>query len=256
MIRAFYYPGSGVRAKVVMRLGREGRDGGERVMSMLRLNTSESGEQKYMLYFHKPGDVRRMSCMVYKHVNLPDERWMFVPLTGSVVKVQAPDRSSFLGSDFMREELSGRDVGADRHTFLREEAIEGRACHVVESRPREAADFTRYVTWVDRETSLPLKQEYYDIRGNLARVFTGARIERWPSQKRPSTTYPTLMERTMRNLTSGRWTSVVLDSVVYDPDVKAADFSPGRMKTPIQNWLPASSSGRPDLARRSPPTAP
>jgi len=245
---AYYYAGESFRAKVHMEIGSGETKGRERLMSLLRINAA-SGEQKYMLYFHKPGDVRRMSCMVWKHVNLPDERWMFVPITGQVVKVLAPERSSFIGSDFMREDLSGRDVGADRHTLVRQEKVDGRDCYVVESVPKKPIDFTRSVSWIDRETYLPLKQEYYDVRGKLARVFTGGRIERIASEKRPSVTYPTLMERSMRSLGSGRWTRVEFESASYDPDLKTSDFSPDRMRTPIDSWLPAASA-RAELPRR------
>lgn len=252
--QAFYYPASGFRTKVRMELGSGSTPGRERIMSMLRLNVGGSGEQRYMLYFHKPGDVRRMSCMVWKHVNLPDERWMFVPITGQVVKVLAPERSSFIGSDFMREDLSGRDVDADRHTLVRQEKVDGRDCYVVESVPKKPADFTRCVSWVDRETWLPLKQEYYDPRGKLSRVFTGGRIERVASEKRPSVAYPTLMERTMRSVSTGRWTKVVFESASYDPDLKAGDFSADRMRTPIGEWLPAAAA-RADAGRASRATA-
>lgn len=254
MNRAYYYPGTSFRTTVLMTMGGPGTAGRERVMSMLRINVGDAGEQKYLLYFHKPGDVRRMSCMVWKHVDLPDERWMFVPITGQVVKVLAPERSSFIGSDFMREDLSGRDVDADNHTVLRQEKLDGRDCWVVESVPKKPADFTRCVTWVDRETSLPLKQEYYDIRGKLARVFTGGRIERVASEKNPAVLYPTVMDRTMRTLTSGRWTRVVFQDASYDPMLKPGDFSQEHMRTPIGNWLPepaprqASAGGKAPVA--------
>ncbi|HTL99680.1 MAG TPA: outer membrane lipoprotein-sorting protein [Candidatus Omnitrophota bacterium] len=265
MNQAFYYPGNSFRTSVRMELGGPGTAGRERIMSLLRLNTGGKGEQRYLLYFHKPGDVRRMSCMVWKHVDLPDERWMFVPITGQVVKVLAPERSSFIGSDFMREDLSGRDVDADRHTLVREEKQDGRDCYVVESLPRKPVDFSKYVTWVDRETSLPLRQEYYDNRGKLGRVFTGTQIERVASAKNPSVAYPTIMDRTMKSMSSGRWTRVIFSEAVYDPPLQPGDFSADRMRTPIGDWLPAQgkavssartgSAGAPEVAERRTPRA-
>jgi len=244
MNQAYYYPGSSFRTTVRMQLGSPGTPGRERIMSMLRLNTGGNGEQRYMLYFHKPGDVRRMSCMVWKHVNLPDERWMFVPITGQVVKVLAPERSSFIGSDFMREDLSGRDVDADRHTLVRQEKQDGRDCYVVESVPKKPADFSRSLTWVDRETWLPLKAEYYDIRGKLAREFTGTRIEQVASDKNAAVTHPTIMDRTMRSVSSGRWTRVIFSDAAYDTKLDAGDFSADHMRTPIATWLPVAAPGK------------
>jgi hypothetical protein len=178
--------------------------------------------------------------MVWKHVHAADERWMFVPLTGKVVKVQAPDRSSFLGSDFLREELSGRDADADLHRLLRRERLLERDCYVVESIPRAPAGFTNCVSWIDAETFLPLRQEFRGSRGAVTRVFTGKRIEWIESRKDPRIRYPTLMERTMTAFPSGRFTRVVLDSVVYDQGLRAGDFTRDHLRVPVTAWLPGS----------------
>ena len=126
-------------------------------------------------------------------------------------------------------------------------------------------DFSKYVTWVDRETSLPLRQEYYDNRGKLGRVFTGTQIERVASAKNPSVAYPTIMDRTMKSMSSGRWTRVIFSEAVYDPSLKADDFSADHMRTPIGDWLPAqgkavsaaasASAGKSEVAERRTPRA-
>jgi outer membrane lipoprotein-sorting protein len=234
---ALYYPGHDMRAKVTMELGTGGEVRRLRVMTMLRLNTASGGEQKYLLYFHKPGDVRRMSCMVWKHVGQPDDRWMFVPASGRVLRVEAPERSSFLGSDFVREEFSGRDVDADDHRLLRTEKVMGRDCYVVESVPRKIEDFTKCVSWIDQSTFLPLRQEFWDEQGERSRTFTAGRIEAIPSKSRAGRVYSTLMERSMTDV-SGRWTRVTLDSVAYDLGLHEDDFSNAHMQTAVSAWLP------------------
>lgn len=175
--------------------------------------------------------------MTLKHVGAADERWMYVPAAGRVMQVVAPERSSFLGSEFVREEFSGRDVGADTHRFLRSERLHGHDCYVVESTPKEPEDFTRFTSWIDRATFLPLRQEFWNSRGERSRVFVGGRIAEIPSLTERGRKYPTLLERSMTNA-AGRWTTMSLDSVQYDVGLHDSDFSEEHLRTPMREWLP------------------
>src|SRR4030067_1387473 len=82
-----------------------------RVMTMLRRDTDEKGNQKYFIYFHEPGDVRQMTFMVWKYADKEDDRWIFIPAVDLVRRIAADDkRSSFVGSDFTYTDVSGRGV--------------------------------------------------------------------------------------------------------------------------------------------------
>ena len=233
-----HYAGHDMRAKVRMELGSRERAARYRVMTMLRWNASPGGDQKYLLYFHEPGDARRMACMVYKHVGTADERWMYVPVTGRIQRMQSPDRSSFLGSDFMREDFSGRDVDADTHRLVARERLDDRECFVVESTPRKPEEFARSISWIDTERFLPLKQEFWNQRGVLARVLTYRRVESFPSHGESRTGHVCAREWTARNVAAGHWTRIELDSVVYDVGLKESDFVQSRLLMQPGDWLP------------------
>ncbi len=234
---AYYYSGHDMRYRMVLEVGFRDEPKRLRVMTVLRWSQAPGGEQKYLVYFLQPGDVRRMSCMTWKHVHADDERWMYVPASGRVLPVRAPERSSFLGSEFVRQEFSGRDVDADQHRFVRNERLGGRDCYVVESTPRDAEDFARVTSWIDRVTFLPLRQEFWNTRGERWRVFVAGRIAEIPSREDPDRKYPTLMERSMTNV-SGRWSKMSVDSVTYDLGLREADFSEQHLRVPLGQWLP------------------
>ncbi len=234
-LRAFHYAGNDAKGRLTMEL--IDRDGGKRVrvLTMLRRNQEGrnqegGGDQKYFMYFHEPGDVRRLTFMVWKYPTREDDRWIFVPAVDLIRRIAAEDKySSFVGSDFSHEDVSGRDVAEDTHTLLREEKLGGRAVFVIESVPREAAAFTKRISWIDKENLLPLKEEYYDAQNELQRVFTADRIE--------DIVYPTIMKRTMRNVKTGHRTEVTVDSIAYDIGLKDADFSERRMRRPPRSWI-------------------
>ena len=114
------------------------------------------------MVFFKPNDVKDMSFMTFKYPARDDDRWMFIPAVNMVKRIAAQDkRSSFVGSDFTYEDVSGHDIEDDQHAVEREQKVGERDCYVVKSTPKAgAADFGHKLTWVDKANYLPLKEEH------------------------------------------------------------------------------------------------
>jgi len=228
---AFYGAGDQMKAKIEMRLinakGRERR----RKLTMLRKNTGRD-EQKYFIYFYSPGDVRGMTFMVWKYPGRDDERWLFVPALNLVRRIAAKDsHSSFVGSDFTYEDVSGRDIDLDTYTLLKEATIEGHNCYVVESRPKNGtAGYTRKVSWIDKETFLPIKEEYYDLQGRLGRVFRAMEIEEIEG-------IPTVTRRLMENVRRKHKTEVVFRDVTYKLSLPDRLFTERYLRRPPERWV-------------------
>ncbi len=207
-----------------------------RVLTMLRKN-GRGGEQKYFLFFHDPGDVRRTAFLVWKYPGRDDDRWIFIPAINAVRRIAASDsRSSFVGSDFSYEDVSGRDVGADVHTLVREEKLGEAECYVVESKPKQASDYTRKLSWIEKATFLPLKEEYYDAQNQLSRVFTADAIEQ-VGQGGGKKAYPTVVRRTMKNVKSGHATEVRFAGVAYDQGFGDDVFTERALQNPPTRWI-------------------
>ena len=223
---AMYYPGEDMRARITMRL--VSKDGGERVreMTMTRRNVREGGEQRYFVFFHRPPDVRDLALLVWKYPGRDDDRWLYVPALKLVRRIAASDKhTSFVGSDFSYEDVSGREPEDDSHKVLREEPVGGREAYVIESVPKEAADFSRKLSWIDKTMWLPLKEEYYDRRGDLARVYTAEEVKEVQG-------FWSAVKRSMRNVQSGHRTDVVLDDLRYNLKLSPELFSERALRAP------------------------
>jgi outer membrane lipoprotein-sorting protein len=179
-----------------------------------------------------------MTFLVWKYPEKEDDRWIYIPAVDLVRRVAASDkRSSFVGSDFTYEDISGRDISADTHKFLREEKLESNDCYVIESTPKEILDYVRRIAWIDKATYLPLKEEYYDVQNELARVFTADKIENVASG-RGSGAIPTVMKRTMRNVKSGHRTEVIYTSVAFNVGLTDDLFTERYLRQPPAKWVP------------------
>ncbi len=230
---AFLYPGKDFKARVVMKL--INKDGQERVreLTMLRKNVGEVlGEQKYFMYFFQPADVKDMTFMTYKYPARDDDRWMFIPAINMVKRIAAQDkRSSFVGSDFTYEDVSGRDLEDDTHALEREEKIGGRDCYVVKSTPKGSdADFGYKLTWVDKANFLPLKEEQYDKKGARYKLFTADEVADVQG-------IPTVVKRSMKNLQTGHRTEVAYFKSGYNLGIEDSLFTERFLRQPPRKWI-------------------
>ncbi len=230
---AFLYPGKDFKARVLMKL--ISKDGQVRVreMTLLRKNMAgPGGEQKYFMYFFQPADVKDMSFMIYKYPAKNADRWMFIPAINMVKRIAAQDnRSSFVGSDFTYEDVSGRNIEDDSHVIEREEKLGNRDCYVVKSTPKNGdADFGYKLTWVDKVNFLPLKEIQYDKKGAPYKQYSADEISEIKG-------FPTVIKRTMKNLQTGHSTSVVYLKADYNLGIEDSLFSERFLRQPPRKWI-------------------
>jgi len=227
---AFYYAGTDLKARVKMTLLT--KEGQQRLRDLTMLRKNEAGgNQRYFLYFHGPADVRGTVFMVYRYPNREDDRWLFIPALNLVQRVAARDsHSSFVGSDFSYEDVSGRDIEADIHRVVRTEVLGSRQTVVIESMPTREADYAKKLSWIEHATFLPLKKEYYDVQGALYKVFTADEI-------REVQGLPTITKRTMTNVKTGHKTEVVYENVAYNVGLGDEVFTERALRKPPEKWL-------------------
>lgn len=209
-LETFYASGRDMQTRVQMVLTNANGQERRRELTMSRKNMGPNGDQRYFIYFHAPADVRGTTFLIWKYPTKDDDRWIFIPAVKLVRRIAASDkRSSFVGSDFTYEDVSGRDIGDENHKFLRTEELAGRPCFVIESQPKLSADYARRLSWIDSERWLPLQEEHYDARGAKIRLFVAGPVEQVGG-------HFTMMKRTMQDLQTGHRTDVTFDKVIYD----------------------------------------
>jgi len=231
--KTFYYPGKDMKAVVFMRLIESGGKERTRELTMLRRNMQNSQDQKYFIYFHQPADVEGMTLMVYKYSQKDDDRWLFMPALDLVKRIAANDkRSSFVGSDFAYEDVSGRDLSEDEFVLDREEKLGDKDCYVLKSTPKDpkSADYGYKLSWIDKTNFLPLKEEYYDIRKELYKVFTAEEVKDMGG-------FPTVIKRKMENVKNKHQTLVSYEQVEYDLGIEPDLFTERFLKRPPTKWI-------------------
>lgn len=224
-----YYQGKDGSAKASMVVtDAQGRTR-QRQMTILKLNIQEGGDQKYFVYFRKPIDVKGMSYIVWKHAGKDDDRWLYLPAMDLVRRIAASDkRSSFAGTTFLYEDISGRSIDLDSHS-LSESAT---AYYSIKNIPKDAVsvEFSYYTVQIDKNNFVPMKAEYFDKSGKLYRVVEAMEIKDIQG-------YPTVTKMKATDFNANSNTVTTFSDISYDIGLKDDIFTERFLRTPPQQWL-------------------
>ena len=228
---AAYYQGKDGKAKVSMTIAdARGRERSrEFVIIRTDINDEDNGEQRFYVYFNRPADVNRTAFMVWKKVGADDDRWLYLPALDLVKRIAATDeRTSFVGSHFFYEDVSGRGPYEDDHVLIEETDN----FYVIESTPKSSAgvEFARYKNWIHKTTFIPVKTEYINDNGETYRTYTAARVETVAG-------YPTVVESRIEDAGIGGATTLVYSDVDYDIDLPEDVFTERYLRNPPRRYL-------------------
>lgn len=220
-----YYSGDDGRAHVTMTIHDAQGGTRNRAFTMIRMDVGEDGgDQKFYVYFEAPADVRKMAFLVWKNANRDDDRWLWLPALNLVKRIAPGDkRTSFVGSDFFYEDVSGRALEEDVHTL-----VETTADHyVIKNEPRDpdSVEFSHYTVWIDKDTYLPMKAEYVDKTGQLYRRVEALKVTDIDG-------FPTVVESRADDLVANTYTINRFDKVEYNIGLNERLFTERYLRRP------------------------
>jgi outer membrane lipoprotein-sorting protein len=227
--QAAFYAGqdgrSQARMKIVDNQGREQI----RQFTILRRTKETLGDQQMLVFFSRPSDVRGTVFRVEKKVQSDDDRWLYLPGLDLLRRISAGDkRTSFVGSHFFYEDVSGRNPNQDSFQLIEENASQYR----IEATPKDPAsvEFASYQVWIDKTHFLPVKAEYYNTQGELYRRVSAVQIKTLQG-------HPTVMRSKVEDLSRDGFTLMEFRGVVYDIGLPENIFSERSMRKPPSQYL-------------------
>ena len=226
--RVSYYQGADGRAQVSMTITDDQGRERKREMTILRrdepakegaaaepgkdaADDSYCGNQKFYVYFHRPADVNKMAFMVWKNLEKDDDRWLYLPALDLVKRISSADkRTSFVGSHFYYEDVSGRHIDDDVHELV--ETSDN--YYVLKNTPKDpkTVEFKYFKMWIHRQTFLVVKTEYYESDAADAkpyRTYEAKKVETIQG-------FPTVTHATMTDHRSGGHTDLIYTDVKYN----------------------------------------
>lgn len=240
--RVSYYQGQDGRADVKMRIvDAQGRER-MRQFTIIRRDSEPpadagveaekfTGDQRFYVYFKAPPDVRETVFLVWKHVDLgkDDDRWLYLPDLDLVKRIAASDeRTSFVGSHFFYEDVSGRNTNEDTHELV--EVTE--TYYILDNKPKnpDLVEFSHYKMWIHRDTLLPVQVEYYDQRGEAYRRYTAENVGRPQG-------FLTVTKSKMEDLKTGGYTTIEYSDIEYNLGLPRDIFTERYLRKPPMQYV-------------------
>ena len=226
---AAYYGGADGRSEVRMIITDAQDRQQRRQFTVLRRDVEDAGDQQFLVVFSQPSDVRNTVFLVEKHIDRDDDRWLYLPGLDLVKRISAGDkRTSFVGAHYFYEDVSGRRPSDDTHEFV--ETTD--AFYVLRHTPidPQSVEFTSYVTWIDRNTFLPMKIEYTNPAGNVYRRVEVFEVENIDG-------HPTVTTSRVSDLLTGGRTDMQFRYIQYDVGLPDSVFTERSLRNPPREWL-------------------
>ncbi|MEO7244333.1 MAG: outer membrane lipoprotein-sorting protein [Rubrivivax sp.] len=179
------------------------------------------GQASSLVRFLAPADIKGTGLLV-KDKAVGSEQLLYLPELDRVRRV-AGDRKGgrFVGSDIYYQDLESRDPALDTHRTLKTESLLGKPCEVIESIPRDGTSSTyrKVYSWVDPETLLVLRIDYFETESNVpTKRFEALEIKNIQG-------FWTVTDSRVTNLVSGHETRLKLSKISYNRKLPARLFT-------------------------------
>jgi outer membrane lipoprotein-sorting protein len=131
-----------------------------------------------LIYITEP--ARDKGTVTLKRKN---EVWNWLPSAQKVIKIPPSMMlQSWMGSDFTNDDLVRESsvIKDYTHKLIGEEKFNGMNCYKIQLIPKPEAGVVwgKIITWIEKETYLQPKVEYYDEDGFLVKKFMGSDLKK------------------------------------------------------------------------------
>lgn len=227
-----YYSGDDGRAQARMLIvDGQGRKQ-YRQFTILRKDVEDNADQKILVVFTQPSDVRDTVFRVEKHAKLSqeDDRWLYLPALDLVKRISAGDkRTSFVGSHFFYEDVSGRATTEDEFELISEDE----QSYFLKATPKDpkSVEFHHFIAQIDKSSLLPINIEFYDDTQFVYRKVQTIKHELIQG-------YPTVLRSQVSDLRNGGYTLMEFRQPEYDLGLPDEVFSERSLRNLPKAWLP------------------
>ncbi|MDH3899514.1 MAG: outer membrane lipoprotein-sorting protein [Gammaproteobacteria bacterium] len=197
------------------------------------LKRIDDGNSRLMMYFREPVDIRSARFLIVQK-QPQNDMYIYMPGLFKVRRITSKNiSSSIMGTDFSYEDFERlHGVMTDlRARQLPDEVLEGRPVYVLESQPDKQSGYTRVASYIDKESCIALKTDFYESKQTLRKQMT---VDPGHLQNQDGIWYPAeLLMKDFRDKTETRLKITNLDLDVELPDdlfdetrLKQADIPP------------------------------
>lgn len=167
-----------------------------------------------LFLFNFPSTVRGSGLLIHSYGTTQFPRmWMYLSSIKRVKRIalETSGGGYFMGSDFTFNDLVA--TSSDRYTYeyVKEEDIEGYMCYVIKEAPKEEKlkkdlGYLYTLAYYRKEDSLIFARDYFDLSGELLKIYRVKRVKILDQYKYPS-------KIVMENIQNGHKTEIEFNAI-------------------------------------------
>jgi hypothetical protein len=181
------------------------------------------GANRTLIVFDRPRDIAGTALLTYFETS-GDQQWVYFPSIKRVKRISATTKtSSFAGSEFTYEDLTGVPIDRFRYNWLREEPCPQKTdltCDVIERYPLDRdSGYRKHVFWMDQNDFRIFRIDFYDRKDTRIKTLTVADYKKYKDK------YWRATQSMITNLRTGKNTVMKWNKYNFDAKLSEGDFS-------------------------------
>jgi len=117
---------------------------------------------KSLVRFHKPISVKGTGLLNWIYTNGKTDQWFFLPKLKTAKRIKTKEKmKSFMGTNFIYEDLESRKLGDDSLSIVSAEFYDGNQCTIIMAWPKNNSVYHSRKIWVTTENYQIVKIEFY-----------------------------------------------------------------------------------------------
>jgi len=178
-----------------------------------------------LIVFDAPADVKGTAVLSHAKIGDDDEQWLYLPSAHRTRRISSSNKTgAFAGSEFSFEDLTGNDGRKYDWRLVGQEACGSLQCFVVDAVPKDPASaYSKRVVRIDTQEMRIQTIDFFDRKGAKLKTLT------YDNYKKLKDRYWRSQSWTMKNVQSGKSTSIVFSSMKLENGFTVNDFATGKL---------------------------
>jgi len=124
-----------------------------------------------------------------EHADRDDDMWVYLPALKKVRRLASSNKKdSFVGTDLSYGDVIGHKVRDWNYKLIGEQDAAGQRLYVIECIPKTTevaanSGYSKRIHWINSESFVAEKSEFYDAQGQLLKTAISAEIRRMDDKK-------------------------------------------------------------------------
>ena len=204
--------------------------GRERIRQITTASKKFGEINKTIMKFTAPADIKGTAILIFDNKSKDDDMWIYMPALDKTRRIVSSEKSkSFMSSEFTNADMSRPNMSDFNYTILSSETYNGYSCWIIETscKDEDIEDengYSRRIAWIEKETYLCHKIEFYDLSGELHKIQF---IEQYKEQSNDKH-FAFYME--MENQQNGRKSVMTINEFQIGSTLTENIFTPAMLK--------------------------